>query len=941
MAFGGWALCLMRGFMRSSAIQRVYALHAREHWPVQALIALAGIAIAAIYQVVWPLAWAIVLVAADTWRLGRYRHAAEQPVLTKPAETFLAAVGFVCQSGYAAVPVWLITTDSHQAHLLGIIMLFGALLRQTNEFGVSRFVGLANWLPYVVYPVGLFAGMAVGAPTGEGAVYWGLVVAVIGVSIYCYVFWRARAAAEDSLLDARAMAEERSEAASIDAAVSKLMFQHTDLRAAVFDHDGRFLAMNAAWLRALGKTEAEVLGRTLLECTPSAPQEWHIAVAGALQGEGTECRGDRRQQPNGMSTVLDWKIGPWYRDDGTVGGAVAYAHDVTELHAARSAEAAKHERLELALKASRAFIWEVDYATQSLVFDDAAVQFFGETPTFDLFAAHDNPLIHPDDREVRKLQARAIAMNGGRGQMEHRHQLSDGTVKWVRSDITPAPDQPDGEMTRFVVLTRDVTEEMGLREELSTTMIRAEASLVEKRALLAELVGDSEPVPSEKATPEVSAAGTMAHLFAQLDRILNEIDARDLRLASAALQLRDARAAAEAASLAKSQFLANMSHELRTPLNAIIGYSEILIEDLDYEGRKESSADAERVRKSAMHLLALINDILDLSKIEAGRMEIACEPVNIEALMNDVADLMAPQAAASLNTVHIHIETDQTIAMSDVMRLRQALLNLMANAVKFTHEGRVDVTLRNAISPDGARWHEIEVADTGIGIASDALVRLFKPFSQADGSITRKHGGTGLGLALTREMVQAMGGDISVRSEPGEGSAFIIRLPARTQALLEGDRDGSALAGDQPHVLVIEDDRFSRALAVHAVESIGFGVAAAETGFAALEHLDRATPALVILDIELPDMSGMDVLAAIRGRAATRDVPVLVVSSHDDRRQSIAAGAQDHMVKPCPPAILAAAVARQIRTTADGHSAAADTTAPVTPLVRTSTTRRA
>jgi PAS domain S-box-containing protein len=778
--------------MDMAAIRKVADLHAREHWAVQALIAVAGAALAAILDEAWPLGWAALLMAADTLRAERYERLAQKSAVSGGEVLGLALFGALCQIGFASVPLWLVASHEADATKLGIIMLCGAALRQANEFSAGRLLGWANFLPYLALPAGLFVWQAFEGPREHWWMHLALAAAIAGYCGYCLIFWLARERAEVDLAAAQIRAERQRDAAAIDAAVSKLMFQHSQLRAAVFDHNGRFVAINHAWLQALAKTEAQVLGRTLSEVTPNVPADWVEAVRAALQGRVTDKQGDRRDQPDGRSTVLDWTVEPWRTPEGAVGGAVAYARDVTDLHRARAAEQAKQERLELALRASKAFIWEVDYVEQTVSHDEAAVAFFGRAPSFDMLSVDGkDDTIHPADVEARRAQAKGILRNGGHGRMEHRHILPDGSVRWVRSDVAPAPGQ-GSRPTRFVLLTRDVTEEMNRHDELAAMLGRARAALIGKRALLAEIGGDAtadaglDIAAEAKDTGLVAAANVHSavnQLFERLDLILTEIDGRDAALASAVHQLRDARARAEAASLAKSQFLATMSHELRTPLNAIIGYSEILIEDLAFAGRPESAADAERVAKSARHLLALIEDILDLSKIDAGRLAVTRETVRLDAMIGEVVARIEPTAAANGNALEVSIDTDQVAATADPERLRQCLRNVLSNAVKFTCGGQVRVRLTfDADDADAAAGprHRIEVTDTGIGIAADDLAGLFKPFSQVDGSNTRRHGGGGLGLALTREFMRLMGGDVTVRSTPGEGSTFVLLLPLET-----------------------------------------------------------------------------------------------------------------------------------------------------------------
>ena len=234
------------------------------------------------------------------------------------------------------------------------------------------------------------------------------------------------------------------------------------------------------------------------------------------------------------------------------------------------------------------------------------------------------------------------------------------------------------------------------------------------------------------------------------------------------------------ASQHKSQFLANMSHELRTPLNAIIGVSEMLREDA--EALKQDVEPLDRVLGAARHLLALINDILDLSKIEAGRMELHLETFSLVPVIEDVAKTIEPLAAKNGNQVAVHCGAAIGTMHADQMRLRQALLNLLSNANKFTERGTITIDARQG-QENGREWITLAVTDTGIGMTADQMGKLFQEFSQASSTTASKYGGTGLGLAISRRFCQMMGGDITVESEPGRGSTFTIRLPRTTEVL--------------------------------------------------------------------------------------------------------------------------------------------------------------
>ena len=401
--------------------------------------------------------------------------------------------------------------------------------------------------------------------------------------------------------------------------------------------------------------------------------------------------------------------------------------------------------------------------------------------------------------------------------------------------------------------------------------------------------------PGEFAKDTVELLQTFAAqsvLAIQNARLFSEIEDKSRQLAEA--------------SQHKSQFLANMSHELRTPLNAIIGVSEMLREDA--EALKQDLEPLDRVLGAGRHLLALINDILDLSKIEAGRMELQLEPFALAPLIDDVVKTIEPLMAKNGNQVVVQCDAAIGTMHADQMRLRQALLNLLSNANKFTDHGTITIDARQG-QEDGRDWVTIAVADTGIGMTPEQMGKLFQEFSQADASTTRKYGGTGLGLAISKRFCQMMGGDITVESAPGHGSTFTIRLPRMAQsdeALVTGARGQArtqaahpiAEGAEAPLVLVVDDDATVRDLVQRHLQRAGFAVATARGGQEGLRLVRELRPAAVTLDIMMPDLDGWTVLAAIKGDPALASIPVVLMSMVDQKNRGYALGAADYLVKP-------------------------------------------
>jgi signal transduction histidine kinase/CheY-like chemotaxis protein len=392
---------------------------------------------------------------------------------------------------------------------------------------------------------------------------------------------------------------------------------------------------------------------------------------------------------------------------------------------------------------------------------------------------------------------------------------------------------------------------------------------------------------------------------ANLSEMVNQ---RTADLETAVVDAQRAREDAENANRTKSAFLANMSHELRTPMNAIIGYSEMLIEDLEDSGQAELTEDLRKIHSSGKHLLGLINDILDLSKIEAGRMTLFNETFDVARVIAEVKDTVQPLVSKNSNQLKVELGPALGVMHSDLTKFRQILFNLLSNASKFTERG--EILLRASRERDGLTF---SVRDSGIGMTPEQLGKIFEAFTQADASTTRKYGGTGLGLAITKRFCEMLGGGIAVRSEAGVGSEFTVQLPsiAPPEGAQGGSRPGEAVAtpaaGDgvpakaqdeRPLVIVIDDDLVVLDLMDRFLTREGFRVRTARNGRDGLELVRTLHPLAVTVDVIMPGMDGYSLLSALKEDPRTSEIPVVLISSTENRDLGLSLGAVEFLSKP-------------------------------------------
>jgi signal transduction histidine kinase/PAS domain-containing protein/ActR/RegA family two-component response regulator len=652
---------------------------------------------------------------------------------------------------------------------------------------------------------------------------------------------------------------------------------------ALCEPGSRIQRVNRAFAEIFGTDVRALAGSPCPLGTPHEPE-----------GEvGREIDGPRPGQRLQVNTL------PLHRDQGGAGGVMHVVHDVTSERAVVQALRRQNMLLEEARAEAELFGEIAHSIAASLRLEDVLDRIVDAGRRF---AGVDGCAIKLPDPEGRSLTGTAMSGGLSSAYRESRTSLDQpypSSLAWRERRTVVVEDYDAAPQYR-----RDIADRFKIRSGMYVPLLGPVGPL---GVMIFSHMERARPFSPEAIRRAERLAGHAA-VAIENARLHRELAEHAARLEA---RVRERTEALERASRHKSDFLAHMSHELRTPLNGILGFSAMLLEGHGGPLTEKGRRYAGQVQQSGQHLLALINDVLDLSKVEAGRLELHRESVAVAGAVTTAVDLTRGLAAARGVTVTVEAAEPSLRVLGDPVRLHQVVTNLLSNAIKFTPSGgRVSVRVtragRGEPGPNGAHGSqadqdriEIAVADTGIGIDSQDLERLFRPFEQLEHRVRRSHEGTGLGLALTRRLVELHGGSVRAESPGlGRGSTFTVTLPA----------DGGTA---RRTVAVVEDDRDIRELVVETLRGVGYRTLEAATGTEAAALLG-AGPDLLILDLGLPDRPGQQVLADLRGRPGTGTLPVLVISGSADATAAElrAAGADEFLTKPFSPAVLMDAVAR-------------------------------